>query len=140
MGKKKETDVTGAAEDLVTDWLDALLAEGQENTAKLPPQMQGEARVALAYVAEHKDAFVGMGKAGFSEVVSLLASGAKGKAREAYIRTKLGPDGLIALMMENNEAMGAATARSKEAEQQFYDFLKALGVAGISVLRRILLG
>lgn len=140
MGKKKDDGVEKAVEDLVADWLDAMLAEGRENTAKLPPSMQGDARVALAYVEEHKADFVGMGKVGFSEVVSLLASGARGKARDEYIRTQLGPDGLIAVMMENNAEMGEATARMKRAEEQFYDFLKALGVVGISLLRRVLLG
>ena len=96
--------------------------------------------MALAYVKEHKEDFVDLGEAGFTELLNLLGAGAKNKAREHFIRTKLGPDGLIAMMQENNKAMQAAVEQKAKLEDQFISFLAHIGTIGVNLLRVSLLG
>jgi len=121
-------------------WYDAMLKEGEKKAEDLPPQLKGHAKVALNYLKDHKEDLFDLGKAGLDEFLNLLSSGAKGKARDHFIRTKLGPDGLIAAMKENNEALKEATIKRATFEAQATEFLKTLGNLAVNVLRSLVVG
>ena len=140
--KKKEEAVTddlvAAADNLAIDWVGDMLAKVKGTLGTLPPQTQGHVRVAITYLEEHSADIVGLGKRGFLELLNLVSVGAQNEAREHYIRTQLGPDGLIALMTANTEEMGTAYAKAKQAEAQFWAFIYGVGALGLRLLRAII--
>lgn len=137
---EEKVDVEETIKTFASDWMGKLLVKGKENLDKVPPQMRGSARIALAYVEENKTDFIDLGEQGFAELLGLLCSDAKGKARDHYIRTQLGPDGLIVCMMDTNVALEEAVTKAKKCEQQFYAFLNVVGGLGVNLLRSLLLG
>ena len=123
-----------------SDWYDLLINGGYDKMEDIPPQFHGSARIGLSYLKEHKDEMIGLGESAFLELFSMLSTGARGKARDLFVRTKLGPDGLIALMETNNEQLHKATIESEKFSAQFNAFLSTVGDFGIRIIRTLLEG
>jgi len=120
------------------DWYDLLILKGAVKATTIPPQFQGTARIGLAYLKDHKEDLVSLGEAGFGELFNLLSSGAKGKARDLYVQTKMGPDALIAAMSSNNKDLAKAVAKQETTTAQFNALIEALGNLGVRIIRGLL--
>lgn len=121
------------------DWYDKLIDKARdEYEEKLPHQLHQVTEETLDYLKKHKSDMIDLGEEGFQRIIDLFAGGYKSKAKDEFIRTKLGPDGLIAAMKKSNDAMEKAAVDSAKFEAQFNAFLKAVGNIAVNALKTLL--
>jgi hypothetical protein len=125
--KKDDTPLFDRVVDELTEnTFDALMKEAEKQVKMMPNQTKSYAEEGIDFLKKHKGELVGLGKEGLSRFLHLLGLGEKAQARDHYIKTKLGPDELIALMSKNAEEIAAAADKKKEFNEQANAFLVGL--------------
>jgi hypothetical protein len=136
--KKPKAEKKSKIKEYAGDWYDKLMGKAGDACQELPDNIQPIAADALKYMTDNKSMFLDLGEEAFKELFNFLGGGEKAKARDHFIRTKLGPDGLIALMKKNNALMKESMEKRAGFEVMFMEFLKVVGKYGLNLLKTLL--
>jgi len=120
------------------DWYDKLVAKAADQSKTLPAKLQGPVDDGLAFLVDYKDDLLDLGEDAFGQVVDLLGSGKKNEARVVFIKTKLGPEGLIAEMKRSTKAMLKATEKRASFDAKFNAMVTAASTFAFNVLKTLL--
>jgi hypothetical protein len=118
-------------------WYDKILDMASGKLKDLPDPLEDAGGKAIDYFKENKADFINMGEELFERFIGFFSNGQKGKAKDLFIKSQLGPDDLIAAMRKSTAAMKKGTEKRNRLEEAANRFISLLTSLGCNVIKSL---